>query len=143
MYSCSLTEKYTLIGSTVDTAVNSWICPGPTRFPIWAFAMPAMPSTGEAIRVNPRFSCAVSSCAFALSTAARVESSAPMLSSRSFWLTAFFAASGRTRCRFALAVSQRASAWAREPLAASTAAWKVRGSISKRTCPFRTSSPSR
>jgi len=40
-----------------------------------------------------------------------------MLSSRSFWLTAFFAASGRTRCRFALAVSHRASAWARAPLA--------------------------
>ena len=33
----------------METVVNSSIDPGPTRFPIWALAIPAMPSIGEVI----------------------------------------------------------------------------------------------
>ena len=49
----------------VDTVVNSSTDPGPTRLPIWALAIPAIPSTGEVILVKLRFSCAFSTAAWA------------------------------------------------------------------------------
>ena len=36
-----------MIGLTVETVVNSSTDPGPTRFPIWALAIPAIPSMGR------------------------------------------------------------------------------------------------
>jgi len=47
--------------------VSSSDVPGPTRFPICALAIPAMPLMGEVIRVNPRSSCVLSRAAFAAS----------------------------------------------------------------------------
>ena len=41
---------------------------GPTRSPICALAIPAMPSMGERIPVNARFNCACSTAALAEAT---------------------------------------------------------------------------
>jgi len=49
---------------TVETVVNSSIDPGPTRLPIWAFAIPAIPSTGDMILVKSRSSWAFSTAAW-------------------------------------------------------------------------------
>ena len=67
-YSRSLIGKYALIGSTCDTVVSSVV--GPTRSPIWALAMAAMPSISEVIRVKRRFSSALSTAASAEACAA-------------------------------------------------------------------------
>ena len=128
------------MGSTVETVVSSSMDPGPTRLPICALAMPAMPSTGDMILVKPRstwaFStvawaatieacaastdaCAAPTAAWAALTAASVDWSAPMASSRSFWLTAFCSARGLIRFRLALAVTYLASVWATSAFACS------------------------
>jgi hypothetical protein len=73
-----------LIGSTVDTVVSSVGMLGLRRSPICALAMPAMPVTGEAILVKPRFSFAVFSEASAASRDALADRSLPVASSRSF-----------------------------------------------------------
>jgi len=107
-------------------AVSSWICPGPTRFPIWAFAMPAIPSTGEVIRVNPGQLRRIQLTPSRFDGRPGREFGADVVVQV---LLADRVLRGQrpTRCRFRLGRSQRASDWAREPLAASTAAWKVRG----------------
>jgi hypothetical protein len=80
---------------------------GLSRSPIWALAMPAMPVIGEVIWVKPRLSLAVLSVASAASSAPPLADWwAPVASSRSFWLTAFFSASGLTRARLAVVVSK-------------------------------------
>jgi len=56
-----------------------------------------MPSTGEVMVQYERLSCAVSSCAFACSTAAAACSYWPVASSRSFCESAFCCASGFVR----------------------------------------------
>ena len=141
-YSLSLRLKYTLIGSTDETVVSS-LPLGLSRSPICALAMPAIPVIGEVIRVKPRLSFAVFRLASAASSSAFADWKAPVASSRSFWLTAFFSASGLMRARLAEVVSKRATFWARIPLASSTAASKVRGSISNISWPCLTRSPSR
>lgn len=52
-----------LIGLTVETVVSSSMDPGPTRLPIWALAIPVIPSIREVIFVKPRFNCAFSMAA--------------------------------------------------------------------------------
>ncbi len=130
------------MGSTVDTVVSSGPPAFPTNSPNWALAMPAMPLMGEVILVKLRSIWVFCSAALAACTAARAEASRPMASSRSFLLTALTAAKGLIFSKLALAVYNCPSATASCPLACSRAAWKGRGSISKRTWPFLTKEPS-
>ena len=62
-YSCSLTVKYALIGSTCDTEVEDGFCP--TRLPDLHARDPGDAITSEVTLVKPRFICACSTLAFA------------------------------------------------------------------------------
>ena len=59
--------KYALMGFTVETVVSGAPA-GVTRSPTWMVAIPAMPSIGEAIRVNPSFTSASYTAALAAAT---------------------------------------------------------------------------
>ena len=101
-----------------------------------------MPVTGETIVQYDRLSFAVSSRAFASSTAAAAARNWPLASSRSFWESAFCAASGFVRSRSARATSSPACCRARAAACASTWTWKGLASIRKSTCPSLTTLPS-
>jgi len=67
----------------------------------------------------------------------------PIASSRSFWLTAFFSASGSMRLRLASAVTSRASSCANWAFATCSCASKGLRSSWKSGCPSLTIDPSR
>src|SRR5262249_8419931 len=117
--SCSLSGKYTLIGSICDTVVM--IVVGEIRSPIWAWVMPATPSIGEVIFVHSRFNLAASTAAWLARTSWTVLS-------YSRWLTAPTLTRGRYLASFSWLRRRFAFAWARSPSALSRSAWYWRGS---------------
>ena len=115
---------------------------GLTYVPSCSWAAPVMPVTGELIVQYDRLSFAASSWALASSTPADADRYLPLASSRSFWDSASWAASGFVRSRSARATSRLAWWRARAAAGASSWTWKGLASIRKRTSPSLTMPPS-